>query len=116
MSLSNDTTIAGNILAHLPSQSQACEIFETLLSHLNVRVERIVSTGQASAPDFWFDQPQAEWVLLVQGSATFRFEDEKDSRTLSEGDYLFISPHRRHQVRYTQAEPPTVWLAIHIDV
>ena len=107
--------LAGNLLTDLPDQPRAEEVFETLFSHSNVRLERIISTGQASAPDFWYDQPQAEWVLVVQGGATVRFEDESESRSLTAGDYLYIAPHRRHQVQHTQTYPPTVWLAIHMD-
>lgn len=40
-----------------------------LLSRPRLRVERSVSTGQASPGDFRYDQPGGEWVLLVQGEA-----------------------------------------------
>ncbi|HNX20708.1 MAG TPA: cupin, partial [Acidobacteriota bacterium] len=38
------------------------------------RVERIVSTGQASPPGFWYDQERDEWVALLSGAATLLFE------------------------------------------
>jgi cupin 2 domain-containing protein len=119
-----------NLLADLPTRPEPNEIFETLLTEPGVRIERIISTGQASPADFWYDQPEAEWVLLVQGAAVLRFEDEQAReaqepqeaqetqeavvRTLAPGDHLYIAPHRRHRVEFTQANPPTVWLAIHI--
>ena len=34
-----------------------------------IRIERIVSRGHTSPPDFWYDQPQAEWVIVLAGSA-----------------------------------------------
>ena len=71
------------------------EIYETLLTTSHVRIERIVSQGHASPPDFWYDQEQNEWVLLVQGSARLRFED-----TLVEmqpGDFVNIPAHQRHR-------------------
>ncbi|HOD43146.1 MAG TPA: hypothetical protein PKL57_21545, partial [Candidatus Wallbacteria bacterium] len=40
-----------------------------------VRIERILSAGQASPEGFWYDQPENEWVLLVQGEARLAFDD-----------------------------------------
>ena len=36
----------------------------------HVRVERIVSRGQFSAPGLWYDQEENELVVLVSGAAT----------------------------------------------
>jgi len=101
-----------NLYAHLTSNA-AAEQFTELFSRPGVRVERIVSTGQASPPGFWYDQPHAEWVVLLQGAAQLRFEDEAAPRLLAPGDWLEIAPRRRHRVEATQADPPTVWLAVH---
>jgi len=106
---------SANLFDNLPDKPTTEEIVEQLLAISNVRIERIVSTGQASAPGFWYDQAQAEWVLLIQGSAEIRFEDESTVRALKAGDFLYISPHRCHRVVFTQTEPQTVWLAIHIE-
>ena len=35
----------------------------------HIRIERIVSLGQTSPPGFWYDQPWAEWVVVLAGSA-----------------------------------------------
>jgi len=106
---------AGNIFADL-QPDPAAERFENLLSQPGVRIERIVSSGQASPPDFWYDQPQGEWVLLLDGAAELQFADEKSPRQLQRGDYLWIAPHRRHRVAWTAADRTTIWLALHIDV
>ena len=58
-----------NLLTDLPSQL-AEERVEILVEHPGLRIERIVSTGQASPPGFWYQQPEHEFVLLLQG--TFR--------------------------------------------
>lgn len=105
---------SGNLFESLPKQ-QAEEEFKILLNHPNVRIERIVSTGQCSAPGFWYDQLHAEWVLLVQGRAELQFEQDSMPIELSAGEYVYIEAHRRHRVVFTQADPPTVWLAIHVD-
>ena len=53
---------AKNLFAEVPDPWPE-ELFQTLLSAPGVRVERIVSRGHASPPGFWYDQPQAEWVI-----------------------------------------------------
>ena len=79
----------------------------------NVRIERIVSRGHASPPGFWYDQPQAEWVIVLAGSAAIAFDGEASPRTLKSGDHLHIPAHTRHRVVSTDAGEPTVWLAVH---
>jgi cupin 2 domain-containing protein len=101
-----------NLLADLPAASGS-EHTDALLSAPGVRIERIVSRGQASPPGFWYDQAQAEWVLVLAGSARLRFADEAEARALGAGDYVLIPAHRRHRVEWTHPAVPTVWLAIH---
>jgi cupin 2 domain-containing protein len=100
-----------NLLIDLPD-ARAAEIVETLLAAPDLRIERIVSLGQASPDGFWYDQPEAEWVLLLAGAARLRFADEVEPRTLGPGDYVHITAHRRHRVEWTDPERPTVWLAV----
>jgi cupin 2 domain-containing protein len=104
-----------NLYGGLPLIPEAEERFETLLAKPGVRIERIVSTGQASPPGFWYDQEQAEWVVLLQGSAGLRFADEDQARELKPGDWLHIAPQRRHRVEWTEKDGATVWLAFHFD-
>ena len=101
-----------NLLAALP-RAAAQEQCRDLLSRPGLRIERIVSTGQASPPGFWYDQAQGEWVLLLAGAARLRFEDEAAARSLEAGDCVDIAPHRRHRVEWTDPTQPTVWLAVH---
>lgn len=102
----------GNLFASLPARLAAEQTIE-LLATKDLRIERIVSTGQASPPGFWYDQDRAEWVLVVAGSAGLLFEGEAEPRVLRPGDYLRIPARRRHRVAWTDAERPTVWLAVH---
>ena len=102
-----------NLFSSLPSETRA-ETITTLLASPNVRIERIVSTGQASPPGFWFDQDWAEWVILLAGSAALQFEGESEPRELKPGDYVHIPAHARHRVAWTDAREPTVWLAVHV--
>jgi cupin 2 domain-containing protein len=104
-----------NLFADLPTCLHAEQINE-LLARKNLgtlRVERIVSRGQASPPDFWYDQELDEWVIVLAGSARVRFQGEEAPRTLSTGDYVAIPAHTLHRVEWTDPERATVWLAIH---
>jgi cupin 2 domain-containing protein len=78
------------------------------------RIERIVSTGQASPPGFWYDQDWAEWVVVLAGSARLLIEGEAEPRILAPGDYLEIPPHVRHRVEWTDGAESTIWLAVHV--
>ena len=102
-----------NLFAALPRDAGA-ETITALLTAPNVRIERIVSTGQASPPGFWFDQDFAEWVILLAGSAALAFEGEAAPRHLQPGDYVHIPAHARHRVERTNVGEPTVWLAVHV--
>lgn len=103
---------AGNLFANVPPALAEEQISE-LLAAPNVRIERIVSRGQASPPGFWYDQDRAEWVLLLAGSAGVQFEGEAEPRALKPGDHLDIPAHARHRVAWTDADGPTIWLAVH---
>jgi cupin 2 domain-containing protein len=100
-----------NLLDALPDAAVA-ERVDQLLTRPGLRIERIVSRGQASQPGFWYDQPEAEWVMVLAGSARLRFADETEGRLLGPGDWLDIAPHRRHRVDWTDPEASTVWLAV----
>ena len=106
------TLQTGNLFAALPHDLPEEQVVE-LLAAASLRIERIVSTGQASPPGFWYDQDWAEWVVVLAGSAGVLIEGEAAARTMRPGDYLHIPAHRRHRVEWTDAERPTVWLAVH---
>ena len=99
-----------NLLVDIPSELTD-ELVETLAGSDSVRIERIVSQGHASPADFWYDQPQNEWIVLLEGAAKVRFEHEVIE--LQPGDHLVIPAHRRHRVEWTSPNEPTVWLAVH---
>lgn len=104
--------MTANLLAPLPD-ARGAEVFTTLLDRPGVRIERIVSQGQATPPDAPYDQPHDEWVLLLAGAARL-WIDGAGERDLAPGDALLIPAHTRHRVTRTQTEPPTVWLAVHL--
>ena len=103
---------AGNLFAHIPDRLDEEEV-ATLLAAPGLRIERIVSTGQASPPGFWYDQDWDEWVVVLSGAAGLLLEGEPAPRTLRPGDHLHLPAHCRHRVEWTDAARPTVWLAVH---
>ena len=103
----------GNLFANIPGDLPE-ELIDILLEREGLRIERIVSSGHASPPDFWYDQATDEWVVLLSGSAGLSFEDSPDEVVLNPGDYLFIAAHRRHRVEWTNPDGDTVWLALHL--
>jgi cupin 2 domain-containing protein len=103
----------GNLFAHVVRDAEG-ERFEDLLNLPGARVERIVSTGQATPEGDWLSQDWTEWVLLLSGSARLRFEGEPEARRLKAGDWVTIEPNARHRVDWTAPGEATVWLALHI--
>jgi cupin 2 domain-containing protein len=101
-----------NILATLPSAREG-EVFEQIAGTGAVRIERIVSNGQATAEGEWYEQKQDEWVLLLAGSAGLQFADSAQPVRLASGDYLLIPAGCRHRVAWTDPHQKTVWLAVH---
>ncbi len=102
----------GNLFAGVNQPTQE-EVIETLLETPQVRLERIVSTGQATPEGQWYDQERNEWVAVLSGSAGLLFEGEAEIRVMRPGDHVLIPAHRRHRVAWTAPTQPTVWLALH---
>ena len=103
---------SGNLLAGL-SPAGRDEIFQEILQRPGVRIERIVSSGQATPTGVWYDQEWDEWVMLLAGSAGLLLEGEDETRLLCPGDYLLLPAHCRHRVVWTDPDLHTVWLAVH---
>jgi cupin 2 domain-containing protein len=99
----------------LPENMSATEVFEPLATGAGIKIERIISTGQSTPDGEWYDQDQAEWVMLLQGEAVLRFDDGRQY-TLESGDYILIPAHDKHRVESTTSEPPCVWIAIFADM
>ncbi|MDA1052255.1 MAG: cupin domain-containing protein [Planctomycetota bacterium] len=96
-------------MTHVPDPLRA-ELTEILVSAGSIRIERIVSQGQASPEGFWYDQQEHEWVVIVQGAARLQFEDEIVE--LKPGDFVNIPAHRKHRVEWTTPDEPTIWFAV----
>jgi len=96
----------------MESPAGETETFRTLLDLSGIRLEQIVSHGQASAEGFWYNQKEPEWVMLVRGEAVLRFDPSGDV-TLKTGDFLLIAANTRHRVESVSTD--AVWLALHFS-
>jgi cupin 2 domain-containing protein len=101
-----------NIFADIPDTIPE-EIFETIIEAKSFRLERIISDGQLTVEDEWYDEDENEWFILLKGSAGLLLEGEKEPLVLKPGDYLNLAAHRRHKVVWTDADEKTIWLALH---
>ncbi len=101
----------GNIYSAIPERFPE-EILETLVNSGRVRIERIISNSHFSPEEFWYDQAESEFVLLIEGSAALRFGGEDEIVLLKPGDWVNIPAHVRHRVEWTDPKQKTVWLAV----
>jgi cupin 2 domain-containing protein len=101
-----------NLFSGIPANLPE-ELFTTLHQAGSLRIERIVSQGHASPPEFWYDQDEHEWVIVLQGSAIVQSEGDSEPVELQPGSYLNVPAHTRHRVVSTSPTEKTVWLAIH---
>ena len=111
----NSPGAAMNNIFRIPSSAAAGsdEFFETLLQGGgNVRVERIISHGQTTPENSWYDQEQDEWVIVLQGHAAIAFAGGEEI-SLAQGDHLLLPRHVLHRV--TRTSSPCVWLAVFGD-
>lgn len=99
--------MTASIFEDLP-QSFPKELVQILIRAADVRIERIISHGHASPADFWYDQAQHEWVIVLKGPARLQFEDGVVE--LKVGDFINIPAFNKHRVDWTTPDEPTVWL------
>ena len=89
------------------------EHIDSLFNNQQIQIKRIVSHGQVTPPDQWYNQSEIEWVVLLQGSASLEFETG-DMVHMKTGDFLKIDAGTRHRVAYTSKNPPCIWLAVYV--
>ena len=100
-----------NVFADLPTDLPE-ELVEVLAENEHVRIERIVSTGNASAEGFWYDQDEHEWVVVLKGKAKLLFDGDEEPIHMKVGDFVNIAAHRKHRIEWTTTNELTVWLAV----
>ncbi|MCF8298927.1 MAG: cupin domain-containing protein [Saprospiraceae bacterium] len=106
------TILKKNIFSIIGQNLEKGEVFEKLVQNKDFKFERIISKGQISNENQWYDQEDNEWVILLQGEATIEFAN-KEKINLEAGDYILIPAHEKHKIIFTSSEPECIWLALH---
>ncbi len=90
------------------------EKFSKILQTKSIKIEKIVSNGQKSSDNFWYNQEKNEFVLLLEGRAILEIKENEIIKEieLKKGDYIDIKANIKHRVKYTDEKNPTIWLAI----
>lgn len=86
------------------------EKFFEIFKNEKIKIEKIVSNGQISPENFWYEQEQNEFVLVLEGYAILEFENREVE--LKKGDCLNIKAMEKHRVKFTSLDEPTVWFAV----
>ena len=111
----------------LKDLSEKEEVVRILTENENVKIEKIISTGQTTD---WQELDKNEFVILVQGNAEIEYFKNNDYKKnimknqrntnnkklqLVRGDTVLINKGERHRVSYTSKEPCCVWICIFFD-
>ena len=86
------------------------EKFFEIFKNETIKIEKIVSNGQTSPQNFWYEQEENEFVLVLEGFAILQFEDKEIE--LKKGDCLNIKAMQKHRVKFTSLDEPTIWFAV----
>ncbi len=116
----NQNNVLGNFLKNFNdkinfNQKLPNEIFDTLIEDKNIKIERIISSGQKTEQGIWLEQDVDEFVIMLAGKAKISFFDSNEVLDLLPFDYLFIPKKRKHRVEETDEQSLTFWLAVHFN-
>lgn len=98
-----------NIFDEIPIDKSEEKFFE-IFKNEKIKIEKIVSNGQNSPENFWYEQEQSEYILLLEGFAILEFGDFQVE--LKKGDCLNIKAMQKHRVKFTSQTEPTIWFAV----
>lgn len=86
------------------------ENFFEIFKNETIKIEKIVSNGQISPENFWYEQEKSEFILLLEGFAILEFENREVE--LKKGDCINIKAMQKHRVKFTSLDEPTIWFAV----
>ena len=107
---------SGNLFADIPGVMET-EQFADLYAAPRIRIERIVSTGQATPTLEWLDRAGLDRMgRTSHRSGRHPTRRRTGPRTLEPGDWLLIPARKRHRVEWTDLSGTTIWLAVDVGV
>ena len=86
------------------------ENFFEIFKNETIKIEKIVSNGQISPENFWYEQEKSEFILRLEGFAILEFENREVE--LKKGDCINIKAKQKHRVKFTSLDEPTIWFAV----
>jgi len=86
------------------------EIFETILTHREVDIKKIISPANFKSEEF--KQNLDEIVFIIDGFA--KLEIENEIIYLKKGENIFIPKNAKHRILDTSKEPLCIWLGVYI--
>ena len=98
-----------NVFEELPIDKSEERFFE-IFKNETIKIEKIVSNGQTSPDNFWYEQEKNEFVLLLEGFAILEFEDKEKKK--KKGDCINIKAFEKHRVKFTSLDESTIWFAV----
>ena len=98
-----------NIFEQIIVDKNEEKFFEIFKNEI-IKIEKIVSNGQKSPENFWYEQEKSEFILLLEGFAILEFKDREVE--LKKGDCLNIEAYQKHRVKFTSLDEPTIWFAV----
>ena len=98
-----------NILDKIIVDKEEENFFE-IFKNETIKIEKIVSNGQKSPENFWYEQEKSEFILLLEGFAILEFENREVE--LKKGDCINIKAKQKHRVKFTSLDEPTIWFAV----
>lgn len=101
-----------NNIFNSPQLNSGDEIFNSILNSDSLKIERIVSKGNTSPDEGWYEQESAEWVVVLEGEGHILYEDGREFK-LKKGNHLNIPARTKHKVSWTDPNGETIWLAVH---
>ena len=69
------------------------EKFFEIFKNETIKIEKIVSNGQISPENFWYEQEKSEFVLLLEGFAILEFENSGEVTKIQTHFCLSLSHH-----------------------
>ncbi len=108
----SDNLIKKNLFENIP-ESFPEEIFDIILQKPGIRIERIISRGNSSPENFWYDQENDELAFLIQGESIIEFAGGNEIK-MYKGDFIFIPAHNKHRVKWTNPDINNIWIAVHL--
>ena len=98
-----------NIFTQIIVDKKEERFFEIFKNEI-IKVEKIVSNGQKSPKNFWYEQEKSEFILLLEGFAVLEFENREVE--LIKGGCLNIIAMEYLRVKFTSLDEPSVWFAV----